>query len=96
LDLNEDSLIDENNESFYDTLDDIVNSIANDKYPSPPSRALFLVTKNKYTGITKDFINWILTDGQQYVSQSGYIQLSEVTIGKQIEYLEKGSRPANS
>jgi phosphate transport system substrate-binding protein len=96
LDLNEDGMIDEDNESFYDTIDDIVNAIAEDKYPSPPARALYLVTKNKFTGITKDFINWILTDGQQYVSQSGYIQLSEETISEQLEYLEQGSRPETS
>jgi len=92
LDLNENGII-EQNESFYDTIDDIVNAIANDIYPSPPSRALHLVTKNNFTGITKDFVYWILTDGQQYVPDSGYIQLSEETISEQTEYLEQGKRP---
>lgn len=91
IDLNENGILDEN-ECFYDIRDNIVNSIANDIYPSPPARALHLVTKNNFTGITKEFIYWILTDGQEYVSTSGYIQLSEETISEQIIFLDRGER----
>ena len=91
LDINNNGVIDEN-ESFYDTRDEIVNAIANDIYPSPPARALHLVTKKSFSGATKDFVYWILTDGQQYIPQSGYIQLSNETINKQLEYLEAGYR----
>ncbi|KYK28784.1 phosphate ABC transporter substrate-binding protein [Thermoplasmatales archaeon SG8-52-1] len=91
INLNENGFLNEN-ERFYDTRDDIVNSIANEIYPSPPARALHLVTKNNFTDITKDFIYWILTEGQKYVSTSGYIELSEETISEQIIYLERGER----
>jgi len=91
IDLDENGLLDEY-ERFYDTRDEIVNSIANDIYPSPPARALHLVTKNNFSDITQDFIYWILTDGQEYVSTSGYIELSEETISEQISYLERGER----
>jgi phosphate transport system substrate-binding protein len=94
IDLNENNLLDEN-ESFYDYRDDIVNAIANNIYPSPPARALHLVVKNNFTGVTKDFVYWILTDGQEYVPDSGYIRLSEDTISDQIKYLQEGKRPEN-
>jgi len=92
IDINENGLLDEN-ESFYDSREDIVNAIANNIYPSPPSRALHLVVKNNFSGISKDFVYWILTEGQQYVPDSGYIELSETTIANQIKYLEEGKRP---
>jgi len=53
-----------------------VDAIATDVYPSPPARDLNLVTNGKPSGVTQDFIKWILTDGQQYVGEAGYIQLS--------------------
>jgi len=92
LDLNENGIIDQD-EDFYETRDDIINAIAKDIYPSPPARDLHLVTKNNFSGITKNFVYWILTEGQKFVPDGGYIQLSEETISKQTEYLEEGFRP---
>ena len=92
IDLNRNNLLDEN-ESFYNNRETMVNAIAGNIYPSPPARALHLVTKNNFTGATIQFVNWILTDGQQYVTDSGYIDLSESEIHKQLEYFEQGVRP---
>lgn len=92
IDLNENAILDEN-ENFYDNRTNIVNAIASNVYPSPPARALHLVTKNSFTKVAKEFVYWILTDGQQYVPDNGYIQLSEDMIDEQIEYLEQGERP---
>lgn len=91
IDLNENGILDEN-ESFYNTSTELVDAINEGTYPSPPTRDLHLVTKNSFTGITKDFVEWILTDGQQYVSSSGYIQLSEDTLAKQLNILQTGQR----
>ena len=38
--------------------------------------ALNLVTNGKPTGLTLAFIQWVLTDGQKYIDEVGYIQLS--------------------
>ena len=57
-----------------------VDAVASGKYPSPPARKLNLVTKGKPEGAVKDFIVWILTDGQQYVNQSGYILLTDADV----------------
>jgi phosphate transport system substrate-binding protein len=92
IDLNENGILD-NSENIYETRDDIVTAIAEDVYPSPPARALHLVTKKQFTGITKDFVNWILTDGQAYIAENGYIQLSQNMISLQMTYLETGVRP---
>lgn len=86
LDLNENGTIDPE-ENFYTTRDDIVNAEINNALPSPPSRYIYLVTKNEFTGDTKEFVRWILTDGQQYVFNGGYGTLTNETIAKQLQLL---------
>jgi phosphate transport system substrate-binding protein len=92
LDLNENGMIDAN-ESFYQNSTTIINAIKNHIYPWPPARNLTLVTKHNFTGAARDFVEWILTDGQQYVSSSGYLQLPQQTLDEQIQYLNTGTRP---
>ncbi len=87
LDLNGNGKIDEN-ESFYGTLDDIVEAIGTNKYPSPPARDLNLVTKGKPTGIVNDFIKWTLTDGQKYIPEQGYVVLPGSTIAEGLKKVE--------
>ena len=87
LDLNENGQVDEH-ENFYHTRAEIVEAIATGAYPSPPARDLHLVTKDKFTGVTKEFVKWILTDGQQYVSETGYIQLPEGRLAEELKKLE--------
>jgi len=52
-----------------------VEAVASGKYPSPPARDLNVVTNGKPSGLVQAFIEWILTDGQQYVGEAGYVQL---------------------
>ncbi len=68
-------------EELYDTKEQAVNAVATDHYPSPPARNLNLVTKGQPAGLVKEFIRWVLTDGQQYVNEAGYIPLT----GQQLE-----------
>ena len=53
-----------------------VEAVATGKYPSPPARDLNVVTKGKPSGLAQAFILWILTDGQPYVGQAGFVQLA--------------------
>jgi phosphate transport system substrate-binding protein len=62
-----------------------VDAIATGKYPSPPARKLNLVTKGKPEGIVKDFILWILGDGQKFVSEAGYILLTDTDLSAALE-----------
>lgn len=65
-------------ESVYATRDDITQAIAKNIYPSPPARELYLVAKGKPANPTAvGFLRWILTDGQKYVPETGYIPLSK-------------------
>ena len=60
----------------------------NDALPSPPSRLVYLVTLNNFTGITKDFVEWILTDGQQYVFENGYGAIPSDILDDQMRILQ--------
>jgi phosphate transport system substrate-binding protein len=53
-----------------------VEAITTGRYPSPPARPLYLVTKGKPTATVAEFIQWILNDGQKYVAEAGYIALT--------------------
>ncbi len=77
LDINNNGKIDPE-ENFYNTMDEIVKAIAANKYPSPPARDLYFVTSGK--PVKKElveFIKWSLTEGQKYVLESGYINISK-------------------
>jgi phosphate transport system substrate-binding protein len=75
LDINANGIADP--QEVFHTKDAAVNAVALDLYPSPPARDLNLVTKGQPNGLTKTFIIWILTDGQQYLSEMGYVALPQ-------------------
>jgi phosphate transport system substrate-binding protein len=86
IDINENGKIDPE-ENFYGTLDEITRAIAAGNYPSPPARELNLLTLQEFKGITKEFVRWILTDGQQYAPEAGYIALSQEKIQAELAKL---------
>jgi len=81
LDLNNNGKIDPD-ENFYDSMNDLIAAIASGKYPSPPARDLFFVMKGnpKNNKVLTEFIRWVLTDGQKYVHEAGYIALTKEKI----------------
>jgi phosphate transport system substrate-binding protein len=81
IDLNNNGKID-SDENFYESMDDIIEAIASGKYPSPPARELCFVTKGspKNNKVMTDFIRWVLTDGQKFVNEAGYIVLTKERI----------------
>ena len=88
VDLNENGVIDKD-EDFYNERDEIVDAIAAGKYPSPPARLLHLVSQGKpQRKVVIEFIQWILTDGQRYVPESGYISLTEEKIQEELKKLD--------
>lgn len=87
IDLNENGYIDEN-EDFYNTLDDIMLAIKEGKYPSPPARDLYFVAHGKpQKPVVLEFLKWILTEGQKYVHESGYVELSQEKINNEMAKL---------
>lgn len=76
LDVNSNGVIDAE-ESVYGTLDEIMAAIQNGTYPSPPSRDLYFIARGTPSDpVVLAFLEWILTEGQQYVSEAGYVRLS--------------------
>lgn len=74
LDLNGDGRIGAD-ENFYTTKGELIAAIAAHRFPFPPARQLYLVTKGQPNSVAADFIRWILNEGQQFVSQAGYVEL---------------------
>ena len=64
-----------------------IQAIAAGIYPSPPARDLYLLTKGNVKGLTKDFIRWILMDGQKYVEEIGYIRLTKAQVDSALKKL---------
>lgn len=86
IDINGNGKIDPE-EDFYDSFEDILNAIASGIYPSPPARELYFVSKGKpEKQAVLDFLNWVLTDGQAFVKEAGYVPISDDKIEA---YLEK-------
>ncbi|MCJ7506478.1 substrate-binding domain-containing protein [Candidatus Bathyarchaeota archaeon] len=86
IDTNENGRIDPE-EDFYSTKDRIVEGIGRGAFPSSAINNLHLVAKSKFTGVTREFVKWILTDGQEYVDEAGFLPLSEDVIGEQLKKL---------
>lgn len=85
IDLNNNGKLDPD-ENFYDDVDQLIAAIVAGKYPSPPARDLYFVTVGKPKNpIVKEFIKYILTDGQKYVQEAGYIKFSKEKIAKELE-----------
>ncbi len=63
-------------DEYFQNKAEAVTAVSSGKYPSPPSRFENLATKSKPAGLTLEFIEWILTDGQQYLDAAGYVPLA--------------------
>jgi phosphate transport system substrate-binding protein len=81
VDLNNNGKID-SDEDFYTSMNDLIAAIASGRYPSPPARELYFVMKGnpKNNKVVTDFIRWVLSDGQKYINEAGYITLSKERI----------------
>jgi phosphate transport system substrate-binding protein len=70
-------------------MNDLIAAIASGKYPSPPARELYFVMKGnpKNKKVITEFIRWVLSDGQKYVNEAGYISLPKERIETEIKKL---------
>jgi phosphate transport system substrate-binding protein len=88
LDINANGQLDAD-ENFYAVKADVMAAIKDGRYPRPPARALNLVTLDKPTGLTKTFIEWVLTDGQAFVEETGYVPLTPEQLQEQLAKLSE-------
>jgi phosphate transport system substrate-binding protein len=83
IDNNENGIADP--DELLETKGEAVQVVADGKYPSPPARALNLVTKGKPTGLVQAFIEWILVEGQKFVGEAGYVQLTQEQLEESLQ-----------
>ena len=75
-------------EQFYDLKDNVTKAIAEGRYPSPPARDLYLVTKGVPTDpVVVAFLKYVLTDGQKKNEPVGYIEIAPEKIDKSLTTL---------
>ena len=80
IDINENRVIDPE-ESFYNTMTGAMAAIQDGRYPTPPSRDLYLISKGMPENrVILSFLQYILTDGQKLITQAGYVELDSETI----------------
>jgi len=80
IDLNENRIIDAE-ENFYGTMDGVVAAIQDGRYPAPPARDLYLISKGiPENEVIISFLRYILTEGQQMITKAGYVKLDSTTI----------------
>jgi phosphate transport system substrate-binding protein len=79
-------------ERIYATRDDLVRAIAAKVYPSPPARDLYFVVRGKPgRPLLVEFLAWVLTEGQKYVAEMGYIAVGPDRIASGLAALREGA-----
>ena len=67
-----------------------MKAVADNKYPSPPARDLYLVSNGVPTNpAVVAFLEYILTEGQKECAPAGYIGLSDEKLQKGLTQLKK-------
>ncbi len=90
IDVNGNGKVDKE-EEFYANLDELTKAIGDGRYPSPPARALHLVSFGQPKNMAViEFLKWALTDGQKYVPEAGYINLPPEKLAEEVKKLESG------
>jgi phosphate transport system substrate-binding protein len=78
IDVNENGKIDPSERLR--TKQEAIHAVVSGIYPSPPARDLYLVSKEAFKGPAKEFVRWILSDGQKYVEEVGYLKINTAQI----------------
>ncbi len=75
-------------DEWFESKGQAVRAVAEGFYPAPPARDLNLVTLGKPSGIVRDFIEWVLTDGQSYINEVGYIGLNSEQLRNELNKIK--------
>jgi len=88
LDINDNKKIDPE-EQFYNDLDQVREAVKAGKYPSPPARDLFFVSKGKPASpAVKLFLQWVMTKGQAMVKDAGYVEIEESLLKQELQKVQ--------
>ncbi|MEP7318584.1 MAG: PstS family phosphate ABC transporter substrate-binding protein [Panacibacter sp.] len=73
-------------ENIYHDLNTFLEALNEGKYPSPPARDLYFITKSRpQNKAILDFFEWVLKDGQKFVHTAGYVPLHQEVITGQLK-----------
>lgn len=87
IDVNGNGKIDPD-EDFYATKDELTKAIADGRYPSPPARDLYLVTRGRPKDpVVVAFLKYVLTEGQKAAAPQGYIAIGKDRAAKELNGL---------
>ncbi|AUX10721.1 phosphate transport system substrate-binding protein [Halalkaliarchaeum desulfuricum] len=78
-------------ESFYRTRSEFLRAVEEGRYPAPPAREMFLASNGEFDGEAGEFVEWVLTEGQQHVRDNGYVPLEESRLAAAQERLASGA-----
>jgi len=78
-------------EDFYETRGEFLGAVEAGDYPAPPAREMFLASDGGFESEAADFVEWVLTEGQQYVRENGYVPLEEDRLEEAQDALPDGS-----
>ncbi len=85
IDINGNGRIDDD-ENFYKDISTFLEAVNAGKFPSPPARDLYFITKGRpQRQEILDFFKWTITDGQKLVHLDGYVPLHPDLIQEQIK-----------
>jgi phosphate transport system substrate-binding protein len=88
LDVNENGVVDPE-EDFYQSTESLIEAINDGRYPSPPARDLYFVTNGKPAKPEViAFLEYVLSEGQQYAGETGYIRLSDAKLEEELRRLK--------
>lgn len=87
IDVNENGKIDPAED--LSTKDKAMKAVMSGVYPSPPARDLYLITREHFKEPSKSFVKWILTDGQKYVNEVGYIKITQKQLTESLKKIDK-------
>ena len=89
IDVNGNGKIDAD-ENVYADLNTFLEAVNTGKFPAPPARDLYFITKGKTSNkAILEFFKWVLTDGQTMVREAGYVPLPADVISEQLKKLEQ-------
>jgi len=86
FDVNENGIVDPDED--ISTKEKTIAAIKKGVFPHPPARVEYFVTKGKPTGLKAEFIRWTLKDGQKFLDEVGYIELSKEKLDEELKKVE--------
>ena len=78
-------------EDFYATREEFLSAVEAGEYPAPPAREMWLASNGPFEDEAREFVDWVLSDGQQYVSDNGYVPLEEDRLSEAQNGLDDGA-----